>query len=238
MDVNNNGMTMSRQFYFTLPTGYAAKRPYRLIFAWHDIGGMASAIASTDSGGNYYGLLSLLPDAIYVAPQGLLTTAGNPSTSGWSNTNGQDVAFAKAMVGWFETNFCVDPGRIMSVGFSAGGIMTDTLGCQMSDVFRAIGVMSGEAIATQACATHAIAAWMTHGDSDTTIPISGGQQARDGFLKVDGCATSTKSVNPSPCLQYNGCIAGYPVVWCPVTGGTHNMPAFAPSAIADFFTQF
>jgi poly(3-hydroxybutyrate) depolymerase len=44
------------------------------------------------------------------------TTPGDAATSSWTNTNDEDIAFAKAMVAWTESNFCVDSARILSVG--------------------------------------------------------------------------------------------------------------------------
>jgi poly(3-hydroxybutyrate) depolymerase len=242
IDVTNNGTTTSRQFYFALPTGYAPTKAYRLIFAWHYAGGTAAAIAAANGGGgvgHYYGVQSLLTDAIYVAPQGLLSTAGDATTSGWPNTNGQDVAFARALVSWFETNFCIDTTRIMSTGFSYGGIMSHTVGCSMPDVFKAIGVMSGSLIGrSSSCVAHPIAAWMTHGDADPMVSFTSGEAARDRILAANHCGTTTQAVTPSPCVQYDGCDAGYPVVWCPVAGGGHVIPSFAASGIANFFAQF
>ena len=86
---------------------------------------------------------------------------------------------------------------------SYGGMMSDTLGCEMSDVFRALGVMSGSLgfcngtnCYTPTCPTsHPIAAWFTHGDADTTVPIAGDQNARDHFIKNNGCdTTNTQTV--------------------------------------------
>ncbi len=72
---------------------------------------------------------------------------------GWLNYNGEDVNFAEAMVSWVEANFCVDESRIFSTGMSAGGLMSDMLGCQMPDVFRAIGVMPGRYYTAHASTT-------------------------------------------------------------------------------------
>jgi polyhydroxybutyrate depolymerase len=237
IDVTNGGTTMSRQFIFAVPSDYTPSKKYPLVFAWHYAGGSAAGIAGTTFGGRYYGIQPLLPQAIYVAPQGLLSTAGDSSTSGWPNTGGQDVAFAKAMVAWFNTNFCVDPARILSTGFSYGGVMSHTVACSMPDVFRAIGVMSG-LLAGRNCVSHPIAAWMTHGDADDMVSFANGQTARDRLVTLNHCGTTTHAVDPSPCVQYDGCDSGYPVVWCPVAGEGHAIPSFAASAIASFFGQF
>jgi polyhydroxybutyrate depolymerase len=236
---DSKGTTTARQFYVSVPASYDSSQPTRVVFAWHYAGGSASALISSSYGGNFYGIQPLLPNTIFVAGQGLLSTPGDATTSGWPNTNGGDVAFAKAMIAWVEANFCVDPARILSTGMSYGGIMSDTLGCQMPDVFRAVGVMSGALYNFgAACKSHPIAAWITHGDADTTVDISGDETARDQFLADNHCGTTTTAVTPSPCVSYSGCDNGYPVVWCEVAGEGHTIPSFAASGIANFFAQF
>jgi poly(3-hydroxybutyrate) depolymerase len=130
-DKANN--TVAREFYFSLPSGYDGTKPYPLIFAFHYLGGSAATIAGNGYTGQYYGIQPLLPNAIYVAPQGLVAPApdGGAGLAGFPNTNDQDVAFTRAMVSWAESNFCVDTSRIMSTGFSYGGMMSHTIACEM-----------------------------------------------------------------------------------------------------------
>jgi poly(3-hydroxybutyrate) depolymerase len=238
---DSKGTVTARQFYVTLPSDYDATKPYRTIFAWHYAGGSAATLAGTSYSGNYYGVQPKLPEAIYVAGQGLESTPGDATTTGWPNTNGGDIAFLNAMLTWLESNLCVDTTRIMATGMSYGGIMSDTIGCQMPDVFRAVAVMSGSLFSTgrgSTCKSHDVAAWITHGTADTTVDISGDETARDQFLADNHCGTTTTAVDPSPCVSYDGCDSGYPVVWCPVDGEGHTIPSFAAAAIATFLGQF
>ena len=236
---DSKGTVTARQFYVSIPSDYAPTKSYRLIFAWHYAGGTAAALAGTGFGGGYYGVQPKLPQAIYVAAQGLLSTPGDATTSGWPNTNGGDIAFLNAMLTWLKSNLCVDTTRIMSTGFSYGGIMSNTIGCQMPDVFRAVAVMSGSLFGrTSSCKSHDIAAWITHGTADPTVDISGDETARDQYLADNHCGTTSTAVAPSPCMSYDGCDSGYPVVWCPVDGEGHTIPSFAAAAIATFLGQF
>ena len=236
---DSKGTVTARQFYVSIPSDYDPSKSYRVIFAWHYAGGTAATLAGTGFSGGYYGVQPKLPEAIYVAAQGLLSTPGDATTSGWPNTNGGDIAFLNDMLTWLKANLCVDTARIMSTGFSYGGIMSDTIGCQMPDVFRAVAVMSGSLFGrTSSCKSHDIAAWITHGTADPTVDISGDETARDQFLADNHCGTTSTAVDPSPCLSYDGCDSGYPVVWCPVDGEGHAIPSFAASAIATFLGQF
>jgi polyhydroxybutyrate depolymerase len=231
-----------RQYFAVLPANYDANTAYPVVFLWHG----ASTTAQMYIGGGflaYYGIRTGFPNAIYVAAQGLPSTAGG-TDYGWANTNGQDVNFTKAMIDSLESNYCVDKNRLFSTGFSYGGIMSLTLGCQMPDVFRAIGVMSGAMFGgTSSCVKKPIPAWFTHGDADPTLNISGGQSARDALIQRNGCdttntQTAAMSDGITTCTIYNVCTSGDPVVWCPVPGETHQIPSFAGSEIAKFFLQF
>ncbi len=238
---DSTGATAAREFYVSVPSDYDPTKPYRLIFAWHYAGGSAATLAGTGFSGGYYGVQPKLPEAIYVAGQGLESTPGDATTTGWPNTNGGDIAFLNAMLTWLESNLCVDTTRIMSTGMSYGGIMSDTIGCQMPDVFRAVAVMSGALYQFgrgSTCKSHDVAAWITHGTADTTVDISGDETARDQFLADNHCGTTSTAVDPAPCLSYDGCDSGYPVVWCPVDGEGHTIPSFAAAAIATFLGQF
>ncbi len=245
IDVNG----LSRQYFVVLPANYNANTATPVVFAWHARGWTAADIlvppgsAYYGPGGAFYGVISGFPNAIYIAGQGLDSSMTDGGTDhGWLNYNGEDVNFAEAMVSWVEANFCVDESRIFSTGMSAGGLMSDTLGCQLPDVFRAIGVMSG-ALLYGSCVNQPIAAFITHGTADNLIDISYDEAARDQFIKDNGCdTTNTQSVvldANTTCTLYNVCTAGnYPVEWCPVAGGDHSIPSWSGAQIAKFFLQF
>jgi poly(3-hydroxybutyrate) depolymerase len=223
----------SREYILALPSGYDPNHAYRLIFGFHWSGGVAMDVASGQIiGGPYYGLQSRSAgSAIFVAPEGL--------NKGWANSGGGDIAFVKAMLAYFEANLCIDQSRIFSTGFSYGGMMSDEIGTEMGDVFRAIAPMSDACYSGGCKATnnHPIAVWMAHGDNDTTVPLADGMTALNKFLTKNGCGTQTTPVTPSPCVQYQGCMAGYPVVWCEFSGG--HMPwSPAPDPVWAFFSQF
>jgi polyhydroxybutyrate depolymerase len=219
---------VSREYVLTLPDGYDRSRPYRLILAFH--GHMYTAESVAEAGppasGPYYGIESEANNStIFVAPQA--------TDDGWSAS---DLDFVNAMVTQFEAQLCVDEGRVFATGFSMGAIMTITIGCGEGDVFRAIAAMSGE-ISGSCSASHPIAYWASHGMSDPTIAIADGEAARDKFVSIDHCGSTTTAADANGCVDYQGCTAGDPVVWCPFDG-VHEPPPFAGTAIWSFLSQF
>jgi predicted esterase len=131
---------MQRMFLVSVPDNYDANKPYKLIFAWHGLGGTAMRIQS----GGFYGLKQkAMNSVIFVAAQGLDTSNQVGSGPGWDNMGGRDVKFTSAMLEYMRTTYCIDNERIFSVGMSYGGIMSNTVGCALGDDFRAIAPMSG-----------------------------------------------------------------------------------------------
>jgi poly(3-hydroxybutyrate) depolymerase len=228
-----------REYIVALPEGYDPSTPYKLIFGWHGLGGSASQVAG-GFGGGYYGLQNRAGGTvIFVAGQGLPTETPIGNGAGWPNTGGRDVAFVRALVDWLRGNYCIDDARIFSVGMSFGGIMSNTLGCQMGDVFRAIAPMAGSgprAFGGAMCVGQ-VAAWLSHGNTDEIVTFASGQASRDHWVTSNGCDSTTADVAPSPCVAYQGCDDGHPVHWCEFDGG-HTVPGFASEAIWDFFSMF
>ncbi|KYF94963.1 Ricin and poly(3-hydroxybutyrate) depolymerase fusion [Sorangium cellulosum] len=219
----------TREYILAVPDGYDANRAYRLIFAWHPRGGSAEQVA-TGFGGGYYGLQSRAAgSAIFVSPEGI--------DQGWANSGGRDIAFLRAMLDRLRGELCIDESRIFSTGFSYGGMMSYAIGCAMGDVFRAIAPMSGALYSGCDDGDHPVAMWGAHGDADNVVPLDNGRTARDVFLERNGCGSQTTPVDPSPCVSYEGCDAGYPVVWCEFSGG-HAMPSNSGESIWRFFSQF
>lgn len=225
-----------RKYVLDVPANYDTNHPYRLNFVWHPLGGSADQVVR----GNYDGLKPLSDGtAIFVAPDGLEGSAAGIDGQGWYNKNGEDMAFLRAMLDHFNDNLCVDQGRIFSSGFSFGGMMSYAIGCEMADVFRAIAPQSGNTAASgcKQANAHPIAMMAFHGDADDFVATSGGRAARDIFVARNHCEEQTMPVDPSPCVEYQGCDEGYPTFWCEFPGG--HMPwSQAPAAIWKFFSQF
>jgi poly(3-hydroxybutyrate) depolymerase len=234
-----------RSFILKVPTNYNANTPYRLIFVWHGGGQSAQAVASS----NYYGMDSTANAngrAIFFAPQGLESIVNGSPAAGWANPNGRDTAFARAMIAWAAANLCVDTSRVFATGHSFGGMMSDTLGCEAPDAFRAVAPMAGRlcrgislncSLASTTCMQRNVAAWVTHGASDTTVATSFGVEARDYFIALNHCTMTSMPTTPSPCVEYGGCDSGYPVHYCEFNGG-HVVPSFAGAGLWSFFSQF
>ncbi len=215
---------VSRHYQIFVPTAYDAGVPTRLIFVFHGLGGDGSLIRS------YFGFeAEANGKALFVYPDGLVVQGG---ATGWSTT---DLAFFDAMVAEISAGYCVDSKRIFATGHSYGGYMSNLVGCARGDVVRAIAPVSGGLLGGTGACKGAVAAWIAHGDADTTVNQSEGIAARDYWRGVDGCASTSQPTTPSPCVAYDGCAAGKPVTWCSFAGGHYPLPAFIKQGIWGFF---
>ncbi len=231
IDINGT----EREYVLDVPGSYDESQPYRLIFAWHWVGSSADEVASGEPGdygglGPYYGLKALANEsAIFVAPEGIET--------GWENPDDRDLEFVRGMLEHFNSRLCIDQGRIFSTGFSYGAMMSVAVGCEMGDVFRAIAPMSGSTRSGCNEKDAPIAYWGAHGADDTDVPPEFGSMARDIFVERNHCQEQTAAIEPSPCVAYVGCDAGYPVHWCEFDADHTQWPG-APEPLWAFFTQF
>ena len=207
---------------------------------WHGLGGTADQTADGyfGRGPSYQGLWGQSDGrAIFVAGQGLSANGGG---AGWPNSGGRDIAFVRAMLAKLKSDYCIDETRVFSTGISYGGIMSNTVGCQLGDQVRAIApIMGNGPCSFFGCAgcTGQVAAWLTHGSADAIVSYASGQASRDHWKEANGCADTSVVTGIDACVEYNGCDEGYPVVWCPTSLG-HSTPAFAPSSIWEFFDRF
>jgi len=218
-----------REFIVSLPEGYDPDHPYALIFAWHALG-TNGAIARA-----YYRVEEASDgEAIVVYPEGLIAFAGQ---TGWNlEANGYDIAFFDALYEQLTDNLCVDLDRVFSTGHSFGGFMSNSVGCYRGDVIRAIAPVAGGG--PEGACQGSVAAWIAHGTVDATVPYSAGEGSRNHWLQSNACGEGTTPTEPSPCVAYESCAEGHPVIWCShdeaVSNG-HGWPSWAGSAIWSFF---
>ncbi|KAK7034706.1 hypothetical protein VNI00_012113 [Paramarasmius palmivorus] len=228
----------SRQYILKVPDNYDPNKPYRFILGLHWLGGTMGDVANGGLIQPFYGLQSLAANsAIFVAPQGI--------DNGWPNDNGRDTAFIDAIVQTIDNGLCVNPRLRFSTGFSYGAGMSYSLACNRANVFRAVAALSGGLISGCEGGNDPIAYLGIHGTRDQVLSITEGRSLKDTFVRSNGC-TAQNAPEPSNGsgshikTEYQGCRAGYPVVWIPFDGDHTPVPPgnFAPSETWSFFSQF
>lgn len=189
-----------RTFTLRIPEPYDPAVLHPVLFGFHGLGGTGAGVTSG---------FGLTPAPIIVGPDAK-TSGGAWDTSG-------DLLFVDAILSALRAELCIDPGRIHATGYSNGGFMADAVACQRSDVFRGVAIMEGGS-SGGGCGQTAV--WIMHNQDDMTVPLSYGTSLRDKWITTNGCSMTSADIMPAPCVSYDGCSAGNPVVWCsPPTGG-------------------
>ncbi len=216
----------NRPYSVWLPDGYDPMRAYPVIGLLHGCGSGTNNLPMERQTGS---------DAI------LFRGTGSAADTCWdSGANGADVAFVDAMIADVQARFCTDTSRFFAVGYSSGSWLADQLACIRADVLRGIATVAGGNPGVRNC-TGPIAQIFVHDTMDNSNGINGSESARDRVLMENNCDTSIEPVpeDPSPCVRYQGCDPGYPVVWCATTGEGHNrQDNLAAPAFWNFFQEF
>jgi len=218
--VTKNIMTggMARSYRLYLPDGYDPMKAYPTIILAHGCGG---------NGGLPFPIETASKNEAIVAA---LKSVGTCFDQG---PNGIDVPYFDAVLAEISAKHCVDKARVFMGGFSSGSWLTYTIGCVRAGVVRGTGNASGNQVGGLPTCKGPIAALIAHDVNDDQNSFAGGMMARDRILKTNGCSTQTlpydwdgDPTTPSPCVIYQGCMPGYPVVWCPTMAPpgqpTHN----------------
>jgi len=179
----------------------------------------------------YFGLKPLYGNnAIFIAPNGL--------DKGWANPGGRDIRFLRAVINQVQQGTCTDPKRVFATGFSFGGMMSNAVGCEMGDVVRAVAPMAGSLWSGCGTSSNRVAAIFVHAMDDNVVPYSAGEDARNTFLTRNNCSATTAPIGTNGCVEYQGCTADKPVVWCGFPKGGHWYPDFSAAETKAFFDRF
>jgi poly(3-hydroxybutyrate) depolymerase len=228
-----------RTYILKVPDDYDASDPHRLILSFHWLGGTAKNVAD----GDFYGLAGMSKGStIFAAPQGIENRWSDPGHS--RTSGGDDIAFTMSLVEELTSKLCIDESRIFAEGFSMGGSMSYAVACAMPDVVRAVVAHSGGPMS--GCVEHdkPVAYFMTHGTEDSvcTYPEYGVPQLND-FAMVNGCMPHdmpTPSGSAHECVDFEGCMKGYPARACIFVGPHTPSPPgnWVPGESWAFISQF
>ena len=210
--------------YYLVPS--KTKDPVPLVIGFHGYGGNGKTML------NLFGQEKLSGGkAVFIYPDGV-KQAWYQDALGWderSATNA-DTIFIKDLVDAALKEYCIDATRVYAVGFSWGGYMSNHVGCALGDRFRATASFAGGSTGTKNCSGPA-SALFAHGTADQSEQISAGRKARDEWLKLNSCQSTSKSVAGGACIAYDGCTS--PTWWCEHSGA-HQVPNELQPVVWDF----
>lgn len=130
-----------------------------------------------------------------------------------------------------KQNACVT--SVFVAGFGSGASMSNSLGCIRGSDVRGIAPLSGGwgGPTDAVCEGEKVAVFLTHGDLDMTVSPA---VSLDHWRAQNSCGTTSRPVQPAPCVSYDGCDPSFPVTLCEFSGD-HVIPSWAPDAVWTFF---
>ena len=233
-----------RTIRIDIPDNYDNKKPYRLVFGMHCMGGWAGGVQQE----GYYGLKPLDTEktTIFVAPE------GNGNQAPWGQ---DDYLLFDELLADLQSNLCIDSSRVFSTGFSYGSMFSNGLSWNHQDVLRAVAVYeTAERNIWLPQRQNKGVGWMgVLGLQDNLCTPTMGRAARDIILTLNsegGKAKNEKAQEyggsgPHVCYDYTTVEERFPVRWCTQNGGhiwDHKDPgqqkSWVPQATWEFFNKF
>lgn len=174
----SSGDTLTREYILHIPTNYNSNQETPLIINMHGFG--ACAADYFESIGTFYEFNALADRENFIVayPQGAYRPEKEdhywePGDNGKDDIMDNDVYFIEQLVSSISNDYNVDPTKVYACGYSNGGMMAYSLACNSSELFSAIGVMSGVMLEEDCTLEQAIPIISFHGIADEVLPYEG-----------------------------------------------------------------
>jgi polyhydroxybutyrate depolymerase len=211
----------ARSYLISVPAQYDGKAPVPLLFDFHGAGSMPEDQERISG----YKQLSDAEGFVYVAPAGLMGQ--------WTEGPTPDERFVRDLADTLMKTGCIDRKRIYATGCSAGGGMTNWLGCNASDLFAAIAPMCGTAffdVQTQCKPAHTMPFMLVLGKMDTLncwesasgkadFGVWCAKVMQQTFQQADQCNGPILKTHDGLCETIGMCKDDAEVVACQVSSG-------------------
>jgi polyhydroxybutyrate depolymerase len=162
----------TRTYILHIPSGFSPARAYPLILVFH--GGLGSG-ARVEKGTDFDAKANA-KDFIVVYPDGIGSNWNDGR--GTANPDINDVGFIHRLIEDLESRLPIDSKRIYATGVSNGGLFSQRLGCDLADVFAAIGPDVGPMptnLLPKCKPARPIAVIGIQGAVDPIVPLDGGE---------------------------------------------------------------
>jgi len=179
----------TRSYSLHVPSSVTSQKPVALVVALHGGGGNGDA-NNVQTGFNEVadreGFIVVHPDGTGVA-RPLLNAFGKGRLYTWNagtccgyavQHDVDDVGYIRALIKHLQQLYSIDARRIYAAGFSNGGMLSYRLACEASEIFAAIGVVSGTQTSRPGKPSQPVSVIHIHGTSDMNVVLTGGIGAK------------------------------------------------------------
>ncbi len=234
---------VQRSYILHLPVPFDAAYALPIVFDFH--GGLGNSQSQMlMSGFNALAdektFIVVYPDGTGLLGDKLLTWNGGTCCGYAVKQNIDDVGFVRAVLDDVASTYKVDLKRVYGTGLSNGGIFSYRLACDASDVFAAIGPVSGTLNLSPCEPKGPVSVIDFHGTADEHVPYNGGvgdqslsdvpfasvKDSVDFWVNFDKCRTTPQTEKFSDIQHdvYSNCASGTGVELYTIIDGKHAWP--------------
>ena len=160
------------------------------------------------------------------------------------NADSPELPYFDQVLAEVEAEYCIDKSKIFLAGYSSGGWFSGLMSCNRANVLGGVGwAAAGLQLNHDPCTGQA-AGIIVRGQADPGTPEAQTLALVNSLVMRNGCSMSTmpwdpgeKAFNSGPCVEYQGCQAGFPVVYCAVPGGHTDGGSITSQGFWKFWTS-
>lgn len=249
--INHDGLV--RKYKVHIPPNYDKDKKTPMVIYVHGGGGdmRAAYMDGMDKMSDKHNFILAIPEGTGEVKLGYLRGSWNGGKweTGECCGNTDDVGFISRMIDELERKVNVDGKRIYATGISNGGLMTNRLGCELSDKIAAIAPVAPAALMSNCNPSRPMPVIDIHGTADPANPPDGSEpssifgpsgilempykrmtpyQVVDVWKKINSCSDNQIAGyenGDARCVIYNDCANGTEVELCMIEGMGHTYPS-------------
>jgi polyhydroxybutyrate depolymerase len=160
------------------------------------------------------------------------------------NASSPELPYFDVVLAEVEAAYCIDKSKVYVSGYSSGAWFTGLMSCNRANVISGVGFAAGGLQLNHDPCSGQTAAIVVRGTGDGGTPEAQTLAAIDSLVMRNGCTKTTmpwdpgeKLFNSAPCVAYQGCQAGFPVVYCAVPGGHTDGGSITSQGFWKFWTS-
>jgi hypothetical protein len=160
------------------------------------------------------------------------------------NANSPELPYFDQVLAEVEAEYCIDKSKVFVSGYSSGAWFTGLMACNRAQVIAGVGLASGGLQLNHDPCTGQTRGIVVRGTGDGGTPEAQTLALVNSLVMRNGCSMTTMpwdpgetAFNSAPCVEYQGCQAGFPVVYCPVPGGHTDGGGITSQGFWKFWTS-